>query len=52
LGDEITEDEMGGACGMRRRESRKVFVVKPEERRLLRRSTRIWKIIMNWILKK
>jgi hypothetical protein len=26
LGDDITEDEMGGACGTRRkRESRKVF---------------------------
>jgi hypothetical protein len=53
LGDEITEDEMDGPCGtQRRRESHKVFVGKPEEKRLLRRSKRIWKIIMKWILKK
>ena len=53
MGDEITEDEMGGACGTRRRrKDRKVFVGKPEEKRLLRRSTRNWKIIMKWILKK
>jgi len=52
LGEEITEDEMGGACGTRRKENRKVFVGKPEEKRLLRRSTRKWKIIMKWTLKK
>jgi len=53
LGDEITEDEMGGACGTpRRRESRKIFVGKPEEKRLLRRPTGIRNIIMKLILKK
>jgi hypothetical protein len=49
----MTEDELGGACDTpRRRVIRKVFVGKPEEKRLLRRPTRIWKITMKWILKK
>ena len=53
MGDDVTEDEMSGACDRRRRrESRKVFVRKPKETRLLRRPMRIWKIIMKWILKK
>jgi hypothetical protein len=52
-GDQIKEDEMGGACSMHERDEKyNIWVGKSEWKSVLGRPKRRWKMMLEWIQEK